>query len=462
MVNPGHYRQELAKVVAGRPWIVARDVLASCTNIAELLMELGASRVMCIGGTQGSGPLPDPEIFDCTVLNVSGPDTMSVIRAADRALSDLPAEVRAKVDAFDPEGQARVIGTIFSSGRPVADRPIYGARAPSWQALEDKLIIDDLWDRAGIYRAPREIVAADFVELTQSARRMDEGIGTVWVGDNAEGFHGAAAYLRWVRNDKDARAAADFFEQHCEQVRVMPFVEGISCSIHAFVFADEVIAFRPCEMVIFRRPDSNKLVYSRATTFWDPQPEDRDYMRSAVCRVGELIRSEVGYRGIFTLDGIMSAKGFVPTELNPRFGAAISTQAAALPDLPLFVLQLAVIENEALDYRAAELEKLLLDSAYNNRRGSGLLLLTDRVDNNNEADIVRLGSGWRRADEHEEPDASLSLGPGPLGSTLRVTLVPERTPIGPPAAPLIASALQFAGEIWNLDVGELIAAKQVR
>ena len=49
----------------------------------------------------------------------------------------------------------------------------------------------------------------------------------------------------------------------------------------------------------------------------------REEMREAARRVGEQLRAEVEFRGAFTLDGVATADGFRPTELNPRFGAGL-------------------------------------------------------------------------------------------------------------------------------------------
>jgi hypothetical protein len=37
-----------------------------------------------------------------------------------------------------------------------------------------------------------------------------------------------------------------------DRVRVMPFLEGIPCSIHGIVFAEHVAALQPLEMVTLR------------------------------------------------------------------------------------------------------------------------------------------------------------------------------------------------------------------
>lgn len=52
-------------------------------------------------------------------------------------------------------------------------------------------------------------------------------------------------------------------------------------------------------------------------------------MRDVARSVGALIRSEVGYLGAFGIDGVCTAEGFFPTELNPRLTGGLGMQAEA-------------------------------------------------------------------------------------------------------------------------------------
>ncbi len=462
MTDTEHYRGILRSIVAGRPWIVAHDVLVPAGALAEILSDLGASRVCCLAGSRGTGDVPDPERFEQVVLGVEGQGMMDGIRASAAALANLPEEVCAKLDAFDPDREARVLTSMVSTGAPLGGRAQFGGVRPEWKALEDKMIVDELWDRTGVSRAPRRIVDAELSSLRRAAAELDEGLGTVWVGDNKEGFHGGAEYLRWVRDEEHASEAAAFLSEHCDRARVMPFLDGIPCSIHGMVFAETVIAFRPCEMLVFRVPGSCRLGYSGGSTFWDPTREDREEMRRIARAVGVHLRETVDYRGTFTVDGVMTAEGFLPTELNPRFGAALSTVASGLGDLPIYLIHRAVAEDGDHDWRPAELEKLILRAADANRRGGGVRVVEEKVEEQRELTMVCDGETWRSAREGEEADGSLMLGPSPSGGFLRVGFVPERTPIGPSIAPRVAAALRFADEEWDLGIGPLEPAPELR
>ena len=53
----------------------------------------------------------------------------------------------------------------------------------------------------------------------------------------------------------------------------MPVLEGIPCSIHGVVLPDQVLAFRPVELLCYRRVGRPHLLYAGAATTFDP-PSD--------------------------------------------------------------------------------------------------------------------------------------------------------------------------------------------
>lgn len=459
-----HYAALTRSFVADRPWVVATDVLVGAAKQAQTLLKFGASRVIAIGGSRGTGDLPGSELMKCLDLKVKAPDMMAGIRKSGLALEDLPDWAREAVDDFDPQHEANVLSTIFCSGENVADRPVFGAREKPWRDLEDKTIVDALWDAAGVPRAECAIVPAQLDALTRAAARLDLGAGTVWVADNKHGWHGGGKMLRWVRTPTEATAAHAFLAGCSDVVRVMPFLEGIPCSIHGWNFPNTTIGLRPCEMLVFRRPNSDKLVYAGAATCWTPPEADRVAMRDMVVGVGEHLRQTVGYRGSFTVDGVMTANGFLPTELNPRFGGAIGRMAQSMPELPLYLLHLATAEGLDLDYRPHELDRLIVGEANAHPQSRSMYILEGRQDlDDAEVDICRTGSGeWRVAKPNEQRHGQLLLGPFAAGKIVLVNMEAEFVTLGPSAAPDVIASFSLADELWNLDIGELIPAPDVR
>lgn len=444
-----------ATIVRGRRWIVAMDVLVPAASVASQLQKAGALDVMAIGASRGTGPLPAMREGRMMAMTATGEGMMGAMRAAETMLDAVTPEIESAINIFDPEGSARVIRALYSKGRPVAQRRTWGARPESWQALEDKTIIDEIWDRSGVNRVPVEVVPIE--EATEISLKLDRGQGVVWAGDSRDGFNGGATSTRWIRNPQMAQEVLPFFRKNHDCLRIMPFLEGIPCSIHGIVFPDHVAALRPNEMVVFRRPERSEFVYAGFATFWDPPQKRREEMREVVRKVGAFLRSAYGYRGAFSVDGVMTTEGFLPTELNPRIGAALYVVFGR--EVSLDVFNGSLIEEEPLDWQSKALEAYLLDNADCNR-GGGHGLVVQKA-GPKEARLCLEGGVARVAEEGEVSDMNLQLGPGPAGGYLRMTPVAERTPVGTSVAPRVAAALKWADEAWDLGIGELEPAKSV-
>ena len=315
------YVEVVRPLFEGRKVIFAGEVAAAFTPVAGLARSLGASSVLVIAtGGNGVGPLPD----DVEIFALEPEPATSMLDGLHRHLAKLerpPAMLIDAVRAFDPRSEAQVIGTFLNTATHLDGRPFLAYRRPEWVALEDKTVVDALWDRARVDHAPAVVVPAEADALAHAASQVDAGDGTVWSGDAREGFNGGAEFVRWVRTAADADRAVTFFGAHCDRVRVMPFLEGVPCSIHGIVFDEHVAAGRPVEMVTLRRPPDHPdgaFFYAGCSTFFDPPLATRTSMREIARTTGALLRAEVGFRGAFTIDGVASDRGFLPTELNPR------------------------------------------------------------------------------------------------------------------------------------------------
>jgi hypothetical protein len=458
-VDAAYYTALVRPLVEGRRVIVAGVVLGGSGMVVDTLRSLGASDVFVLASARGTGPIPaDTAYHD---LDISAPTIDQTIRATIEAVKDPPGSAIAALDEFDPDRSALVLGDMFHEAPHVAGRASLSYRRPEWVALEDKVVIDACWERWGVARAHSIVVPTDVVSLTAAASRLDEGAGTVWAGDAKEGFNGGAEYARWVRNAADAEAAASFLGDHCDRARVMPFLEGVPCSIHGIVWDDYVAALRPFEMVTLRRVDGPELFYGGVASYWDPPADDREEMRAVARRVGAALRTEVGYRGGFTVDGVMTAAGFRPTELNPRPGAALGVLSRALPDLPLSLLLPAVSGGVPLDYRPAELEHLLVTGADATRSGGTWSVLPTEIPAVESRPMAWDGREWSMTDSDEEAAGSLVVGHASTGSFVRLALGPT-WPTGPSIAPAAAAFWAFAARTLDVPLADLLPARDVR
>lgn len=458
-----HARGLLRPLFQGRRLLLCGNIAVGLGGLARELVDLGAERPFLIAASAGTGELPGAEEAELHVLGIEGGDILTEHRKLHRALDDLPANVTRALDAWDPRREARcIVQDFLAVRRSVAGRRSYGGRPPAWAELEDKVRIDAFWDAVGMRRAPSRIVAADYATVRNAAQALDRGDGTVWAADASGGIHGGGLGLRWVRPGDDGRDAFAELADMAKRLRVMPFLEGIPASIHGIVLPDAVAAFRPVEMVTLRQASGHRLHYSGCATAFDPRAEDREAMRGLARRVGNALRETLGYRGPFGIDGILAEDGFLPTEMNPRSGAAFGCLRAGLGGFPLTALCLAIIEGDALSVRADLLERAIVQTADATRTISGWSATRTKFDGNDSMALVRDGDEYRQARTDEDAEATLSYGPGPIGGFVRFRLNDDLVVPGGSVAPEVARALRFADRALGTDFGPLAAAVNVR
>ncbi len=462
-----HYLDLVRSLVAGRRVILAGSPLAGTTRRVAQLRELGAERCLIVANGIGTGPLPDPVDCDHVVVEVNATGTVDERRQVERVLADPPPEVTQAIAAFDPDKGALVLISAFLASGSVGGRRGYGTRRPDWIRLEDKTTCDRLFDEAAIAHPAATVAAARRDALLAAAAMHDAGAGTVWSGDARQGFNGGTEFVRWIRADAtedDVDEAVAWFAHRCDRVRVAAFVEGLPASIHGVVCDDGVAALRPVELVNLRPATGGRFRYAGCATFFDPAPVDREAMRGAASRIGAALAAGYGYRGAFTVDGILGVDGWVATEVNPRFGGGLGYVSAVLPAFPFDLLHHVLAAGDGAAVRAEDLEALVVPAADRTRWGGGWSTVATGYDTTEVTPIVygEDGAACRPAIEGEEPEADLSVGPGAMGGFVWVALRADRTPIGPSVAPRVAAALALADERHGAGIGPLTPAVPVR
>lgn len=442
------WEEPLCEVFADRRVIVAGAVASAWGPHVDTLRAAGADDVMVVA-TDGRGVGPLPDVTTVVLDPPEGLSVMEVIHHGNAVLGDPPPSVVDAVERFDPTGTALAVGSFLNVAHDLAGRPFLSYRRASWVALEDKVVVDEFWDRAGIAHQPSIVVPLD--GATAASGELDIGDGTVWAADAGSGFHGGASATWWVADDDSREEAIAALDGRTQRVRVMPFLEGVPCSIHGIVLPDGVAVLRPVEMVVLRR--ERRFVYAGCTTFWDPPDEIRARMRSTCRLAGEQLAREVDYRGTFTVDGVAREDGFWPTELNPRFGGGIMTIARAA-ELPILLLNDLIVAGHPLGRDAGEVEAELLAAA-DDRRGGGTWIagLDHEV-----ADVERTaaydGASWRWIDDDGAADAHVAAGPG----FVRCTYAPEHTPVGSPTGSRAAAFWSLADRDLGTAAGPLTSA----
>ncbi|MGI9647208.1 MAG: hypothetical protein ACR2OI_01680 [Acidimicrobiia bacterium] len=456
-----HYARLVSDTFAGRKWILPVDVAAAATRSVEWLKTLGAPEPFVISGSRGTGVMPDVPDENLVVLGISDPTMMGAIHSFYSAIHGaLPADVQAKLDAWDPEGRARVLASFLDVDQPVGGRSQFGARPPTWLELEDKTVIDALWDEIDVARAPSELIAPEVDRMTRALSEFDQGRGIVLAADNRDGWHGGAEATRVVEEPGDIPAAVAFFASRSDLVRVMPYLEGIPCSIHGLVFPDHVLTVRPVEMMVLYDRERRRFRYGSVSGFWDPRPDDAEYMRDVARRLGAHLRESIGYRGALTIDGVMTRDGFRPTELNPRPGAGLFIVARAAP--PPIAVHRMLVAGLAMEWHPEELERHWRSSTTESRTARGLTTVSLTVTGTESLSVRYQAGEWQVVDDEDEAHGTLERGPAASGGVVRILFEDAAVDAGDPAAPAVAAAFRLADELWNTGLGRLEAATDVR
>lgn len=344
-----HHLEQLGPMLSETPWLVVAFDVAEAQHSIARLEELGAERFMILA-TRG-------DTTDCTVpvafFDCPGADLQTRIRTLVPALQDLPRSVVDSIDRWDPHRRARVWGPTYCAF-DVAGRAPWGALPAEWWPLDDKTLVDDIWDSLGVRRAPSRIVPFDRARLMAAARELDRGAGTVWAADSSAGWHAACWRTRHVVDEVSADAAMAALDGSFD-ARVMPFVEGIPCSVTGIVFPDHVAVLRPCEIVVLRHTSTHRLLYAGTSSLFDARA-DRDALCALARTTGTFLRKRFAYRGAFTIDGILGADGFVPTELNPRAGASCHTLLNLSRGIYFEALNRALVDGMPIRWSPAPLE----------------------------------------------------------------------------------------------------------
>ncbi|WP_242586669.1 hypothetical protein [Streptomyces sp. MST-110588] len=363
--------QALRRLWSGRGVLLLLDDFDHrATSLVGELRACGA-RVEAVLSRTGPGP-GAPAVPHSRRCRESGPE---MTRPEFEAWLRTPSqEVRRWLDGLDPGRRWLALGTPRTGVAEFLGRQVYGWRRPEWAAVEDKTTIDRLWAAAGVAAPPHVVVAAEELRrgpqgagpqgagpLGAGPQGTGNGIGlgigigigeiagpagVVVAADSTRGHVGDSLGLRWVPDPGDP----DRFQEsvrdlagRADRVRIARFADGVPCSVLGMALPDGIAVFSPIEIVTLGDPETGRLLFCGSSTHWRPGPAAVRDMRDATRRAGrELVRT-TGYRGIFSVDGLLTPDGFTATELNPRHASGLGLRAA-LPDFPVYLFNRAVQE----------------------------------------------------------------------------------------------------------------------
>lgn len=224
------------------------------------------------------------------------------------------------LDDRDPTRTAVVLPIDPIAPAGADSRQILGERQRVWRLFEDKTIIDCLWDAIGVARPP-SIVGDHTLDLASAGAAVNRGDGIVCATQGPGGTPGANGHgIRWW-TDQPPRLALT----PGTRVKVTPLLAGRALRLHGLVAAGAVVPFPPMDLVTLPRLDRHEFLCCGAVP-GPAEPWTWDLTR----RLGAGIRDILGYRGVFSVDGIVVDGQFLPTDLNTRLTSAIESTPSHL------------------------------------------------------------------------------------------------------------------------------------
>ncbi|MFI6284805.1 hypothetical protein ACIBCM_08625 [Streptomyces sp. NPDC051018] len=439
---------------AGRACVVFSTAASHIAPVIRALTEAGAEGVFAATADRPADGVFGPGVTTHRVPVTA--DTRDGLAAAfTRALAEPSTRLLAALDRFDPGRRALVLDTRDLPGERLAGRPRYGRRRAAWAVAEDKTRVERVWRAAGIPCPPAAVLPPREDALLSAAARLDAGGGTVWAADTRSGIHTAAEGTRWIRGEADGRRNLPFFAVRCSRVRVMPFVEGLPCSVHGLVMTRGTVVLRPLELVVLRDGD-HRFVFAGTSTHWDPPPGAARNIRETARAVGEGLRRLCRYRGGFTLDGVLSPEGFVPTEVNARLGSGLNLDTSR-PDLRLDLLNRLIREGDDSLLEPGELESEMLDALDAVRGAKVKIPLPVRPSRYGSVPLLWSGGRWRRCAGEDGPaTAVLSTERSGIGDIMRLRLAPDAL-CGEAVSGKAVAAFRLGRDALGVAVPELTA-----
>lgn len=450
--------QPLMDIYGGKPWVLCWPRAGGAHTFSATLQELGAPPPFVLASRLGKPWPADVGLAGTTVLagcdgaDDQDPDMIAEFRVYERRMAQLPASA---LDRWDPRREARVLAPTGTVLREVAGRPVYGTEdLKVRQQVEDKCTVAALWDAAGVPQAPATVVPLS--EAVAAACHIDRGQGTVWAGDNHSHIEGGAIATRWVHDQTSQDAALKLFLGRCCQVRVMPYVPGVPCAIQGFCTPDGVAIFEPMEMVVLVDRAQGAFQFCGVSTLWTPSAAVRDNLRQIGRRVGERLRTHHGWRGGFSVDGIVpiddSGAGFVPTEVNARFSGGLIRLDEIHGGPPLALVHRALQEGALTGLDGAALERTLGGAARRRRICAVHLAFPTAPPQTRTVPIALDRPG---CPQDEDGDGLIKWQDAGGFGVINLETDALRTRPGPPIGPRFAAALQTAAAQLGIDIGKL-------
>jgi len=347
-------------------------------------------------------------------------------------------------DRFDPRRRAALITPDPLDPPEAGSRRLLGRRHPVWRLCEDKGVVDTIWAWLGMTH-PRYVLVDGGQDVTVLGATVDVGDGVVCAVQRAGSAPTSGAEGMWWWH---GGRAPDVATSRHHRLKIMQLVPGIPIRLHGMVFANVAVAFPPMEIVTLPRPGSGTFLCCGAV---GAVPDDQT-LRRLTDAIGAGLSARIGYRGAFSVDGIMSANGFLPTDLNTRLTSAMEAAPAHLR-VQIHVANL--IAREGCSLHDAEWLGELAERVFS---GDSVTIYgaANRATVASEVPVRWDGRELVAADPGTA-HGHISLEPSLRGWTLTARLQRDHLPSTPYAGTDAPRVFEFADRLLGTDFGLLAA-----
>jgi hypothetical protein len=437
--------------------MAAADMTEPCSSLTGLLPD---GRVIVVCGraddAQAWQDLLGPARCLAIALDTAPPQEQTqVLRGASNHLAwqhqaiaglDGSGWLARPADAFDPDQTATL---LFPDplDPPEAGRRRFGRRHPTWRLFEDKTVVDTLWDNLGIPRAP-SIIIDGMADLGPPGTLVDRGAGVVCSCQPIGDIPSAGGDGIWWWRHPPPPATIPVAERGAWRTRLMPLLEGVPTRLHGLVLERRVTPFLPMEIVTLPRPGHGTFLCAGAV----PTHNDTTTLIAHTEHIGAGLRERLGYRGGFSVDGVLTTNGFLPTDFNARLTSAME---AAPPHQRVKLHTVNMLTRHGIEHDPVAAERLAAD-IFAVSEIYTLYGAARRVADGPVRETPVRWDGYRLMSTTSVPaDGRLTVTPSPRGWLLTATLIASRLPTRGHLGPLAPEVFRLSDQVLGTDFGNL-------
>lgn len=350
-------------------------------------------------------------------------------------------------NTFDPHHAATLVLPDPLNPPHAGARKRIGIRQPAWRLFEDKTLVDALWQVIGVPRA-QSIVTDGTADLAALGSIVDCGTGVVCSCQPIGTVPASGGDGIWWWRDSQPPATIPKSEASTWRIRLMPLLEGIPVRLHGMNLTSRVIAFPPMELVTLPRVEHGTFLCAGAVPILGPVAD----LVLQTERLGAGLREHLGYRGGFSVDGILTDNGFLPTDFNARLTSAME---AAPSQLRVQLHMINLLARDGVEPDSAVVEQLA-EKTFTTDGTCTLFGATTHAGTTVPQEVAVCWNGDRLVLASTAiSDGALALTAYPRGWLLTAKLVTDQLPSGCRVGPLAPEVFRISDEVFGTEFGKL-------